>query len=47
MWSPWRVGHNHKIELLQIDARGFHVVFKDLGIVARVEQDALTTIFGS
>ena len=38
------VGHNHKIELLQIDARCLHVVFKDLGIVARVEQDAFATI---
>ncbi len=39
------VGHNHKIELLQIDARCFHVVFKDLSIVARVEQDAFAAIF--
>jgi hypothetical protein len=38
------VGHNHKIELLQIGARCFHVVFKDLGIVARVEKDAFATI---
>ncbi len=38
------MGHDHEIERGQVDTLGLHVVRKDLGVVAGVEQDALAAI---
>ena len=36
--------HHHEVERGQVDTLGLHVVRKDLGVVARVEQDALAAV---
>jgi hypothetical protein len=39
------VRHNDEVELSQIDTHSLYVVFKNFGIVARVEEDAFAAIF--
>ena len=38
------MGHDHEVERGQVDTLGLHVVRKDLGVVAGVEQDALAAV---
>ena len=39
------MGHHHEVQLSEINPFGFHVMGKDFGVVAGVEQDALATHF--